>query len=226
MQISDWVADFFKSNEIDTVFLYPGGTVAPLVNSCLSRSIAIETFKSEQGAIYAALAYARVTGRPQVAMVTSGPGVTNAISPLADAFYDSTPLILITGQISTADLKTRSSVRQRGFQEVPTIEITAPITKRSTCLMDVEHVFREIPLAFQLCQSHRFGPVVIDFPMDIQRSDVTQFPQVDKTTSTAVENTLSSEVEAILQIVTIDFFSTTSDTVGARSFDSWTISTV
>ena len=118
IDISDWVADRFIENGIDRVFVYPGGTIAPLVNACIRRNIIIENFKNEQGAGYAALAFSRLTGKPQVVMVTSGPGVTNVLTPLADAYYDSTPLIVITGQVGTPDLNSRHGVRQRGFQEV------------------------------------------------------------------------------------------------------------
>ena len=118
MLISDYFANTLIEEGIDKVYLYPGGTIAPLVTSCLKNNIKIEIFKNEQGAAYAALANARLTGRPQVVMVTSGPGVTNTISPIADAFYDSTPLVIVTGQIGSKDLISRSSVRQRGFQEV------------------------------------------------------------------------------------------------------------
>ena len=119
--------------DIDKVYLYPGGTIAPLVSACLKKNIKIEIFKNEQGAGYAALANARLTGKAQVVMVTSGPGVTNTISPIADAYYDSTPIIFVTGQVGTADLLSRNSVRQRGFQEVPTTKITSAISKRSLC---------------------------------------------------------------------------------------------
>lgn len=172
MLLADWVAEVFQKNAIEKIFLYPGGTIAPLINACLKIGIHVECFKSEQGAGYAALAYARVTGKPQVVMVTSGPGVTNVITPLADAFYDSTPLILITGQIGTGDLKIRKPVRQRGFQETPTVAMTMPISKRATCMLSLEDVFREVPDAFRLSVAERKGPVVIDFPMDMQRLEI------------------------------------------------------
>ncbi|NDD11140.1 MAG: thiamine pyrophosphate-binding protein [Betaproteobacteria bacterium] len=172
MLVVDFVANVLINNSIKTVFMYPGGTIAPLVNACLAVGIKVECFKSEQGAGYAALAYARLTGQPQVVMVTSGPGVTNVLSCLADAYYDSTPLILIAGQIGTGDLKVRRAVRQRGFQEAPTVELTRPISKRSTCMMSVEDVFREVPQAFTEALAQRKGPVVIDFPMDVQRSEI------------------------------------------------------
>lgn len=174
MLVSDWVAEVFRRNSIEKIFLYPGGTIAPLINACLAAGIGVECFKHEQGAAYAALAYARVTGRPQVVMVTSGPGVTNAITPLADAYYDSTPLVLVTGQIGTADLKARRSVRQRGFQEVPTTDLARPISKHAVCLLSVDDVFREVPDAFRIATAGRRGPVVLDFPMDMQRKTLTE----------------------------------------------------
>jgi acetolactate synthase-1/2/3 large subunit len=180
MFVADWVAEIFSQNSIKRVFMYPGGTIAPLVNACLKAGIQVECFKSEQGAGYAALAYARITGIPQVVMVTSGPGVTNVLTPLADAFYDSVPLILVTGQIGTGDLKTRKAVRQRGFQETPTVDLTSPISKRASCMLSPEDVFHRIPEAFHLAVTGRKGPVVIDFPMDIQRLefDDKKFPLV------------------------------------------------
>ncbi len=170
--ISDWVAGVLVFHGVQKVFVYPGGTIIPLINACLKAKIAVECFKSEQGAGYAALAYARLTGRVQVVMVTSGPGATNAITPLADAYYDSTPFVLITGQIGTGDLTIRESVRQRGFQETPTVAITEPISKHSVCLLSAEDVYRELPDAFRIATTGRKGPCVIDFPMDIQREKI------------------------------------------------------
>ena len=172
--IADWVANQFLLQGIDRIFVYPGGTIAPLINACIKVGIKIECFNNEQGSAYAALAYSRLKNKPQVIMVTSGPGVTNVMSPLADAYYDSTPLILITGQIGTGDLSKRVEVRQRGFQETPTVDITKPISKSSTCLLSVLDVFREVPLAFNKSITGRMGPCVLDFPMDIQRTKITQ----------------------------------------------------
>lgn len=175
--ISDWVASVLVFHGVQKVFVYPGGTIIPLINACLKANISVECFKSEQGAGYAALAYARLTGRVQVVMVTSGPGATNAITPLADAYYDSTPLVLITGQIGTGDLTIRENVRQRGFQETPTVAITDPISKHSVCLLSAEDVYRELPDAFRIATTGRKGPCVIDFPMNIQR-EKTDNPEV------------------------------------------------
>lgn len=199
MLVADWVAEVFLKNRIDRIFLYPGGTIAPLINACLKVGIKVECFKNEQGAAYAALAYGRMTGRPQVVMVTSGPGVTNAITPLADGYYDSTPLVLVTGQIGTPDLSSRTAVRQRGFQETPTVAITRPISKRSSCMLSVEDVFREVPNAFDLAVAERRGPVVIDFPMDMQRREIAEaeLPSVQVSASVA-------ETKKSLNVVAVD----------------------
>lgn len=186
MLTAEWVAITCREIGVSRVFLYPGGTIAPLVNACIKYGIETEVFKNEQGAGYAALASARITGKPQVVMVTSGPGVTNLVTPIADAYYDSTPFVVFTGQIGTADLTSRQAVRQRGFQEVPTVALTQPITKRSTCVMSVEDVVREVPLAFQIASTGRQGPVVIDFPMDIQRREFDDLALPESTAAISV----------------------------------------
>lgn len=185
MLVVDQVADILLKNGIEKIYLYPGGTIAPIVDACLKVGIQYECFKSEQGAGYAALAVARITKRPQVVLVTSGPGVTNVISPLADAYYDSTPLILITGQISSLELQSRLSVRQRGFQETPTVSITSAISKKSVCLMDPASAISELNNAFKLTTSGRMGPVVLDFPMNIQRASIDKFFEVENNLSEA-----------------------------------------
>lgn len=178
LSIATWTAAQFRAQGITRVFMYPGGTIAPLVNACLAEGIEVERFASEQGAGYAALAQARLTHRPQVLMVTSGPGLTNAISPLADAYYDSLPLILIAGQVGTKDLSARAAVRQRGFQEVPAVALTSPIAKHAVCLDSVQKVFDEIPAAFACASDGRMGPVMLDFPMDIQRTPLAAYPEL------------------------------------------------
>jgi len=160
--IADQITQFLVDFGVDCVYLYPGGTIAPLVNSFIALGVKIEVFKHEQGAVYAALAKARLTGKLQVAMVTSGPGVTNAITPLADAFYDSTPLLLITGQIGTGDLLSGRKVRQRGFQEVPTLSIVSEISKLALCPNNVNDVMPNLHNLIHTALDRRKGPVVFD----------------------------------------------------------------
>lgn len=172
MNAAEWMVLQFKANAVERIFTYPGGTIVPMINACLDAGIGIECFKNEQGAGYAALAYARLTGRPQIVLVTSGPGATNALTPLADAFYDSVPLIFITGQIGTSALQSRPSVRQRGFQETPTVAMATPISKRAVCLVNLPLVLEEVPMAFRIAMEGRKGPVLLDAPMNIQRSEM------------------------------------------------------
>jgi acetolactate synthase-1/2/3 large subunit len=168
--IADRIAAYLAKTGIERVFVYPGGTIAPLINGFIRAGIRIEVFKHEQGAAYAALAVARLTGITQVVMVTSGPGATNAITPLADAFYDSTPLLLITGQIGTGDLCSGRQVRQRGFQEVAVLDLVKSISKAAGCPVTADEALTCMPSLLACAVNGRPGPVVLDFPMDVQRS--------------------------------------------------------
>jgi len=168
--IADRVAAHLAAQGISRVFVYPGGTIAPLVNGFERAGVQVEVFKHEQGAAYAALALARLTGQTQVVMVTSGPGVTNVLTPLADAWYDSTPLLLITGQVGTGDLNSGRRVRQLGFQEAPTSDLVRPISKSVCCPMNAEQALAALPRLLADAVNGRPGPVVLDFPMDVQRT--------------------------------------------------------
>lgn len=168
--VADRIAAYLAATGIDRVFVYPGGTIAPLVNGFVRAGITIDVYKHEQGAGFAAMAMARLTGRPQVVMVTSGPGATNALTPLADAFYDSTPILLITGQVGTGDLCSGRKVRQRGFQEVPVVDMVRPICKDACCPLTAEQALAAVPALLSTALAGRQGPVVLDMPMDVQRA--------------------------------------------------------
>jgi acetolactate synthase-1/2/3 large subunit len=167
---ADLVLDAFLRHQVKQVFIFPGGTIAPILDRIEKRSrIEIVCPRTEQGAGYAALGYARMTGETAVFMVTSGPGVTNAVTPIADAYYDNIPLVVITGQVGTADMRGDLPVRQRGFQEVDTVELMKPITKRAFLVKDIRELPDVMEQAFFLARSGRPGPVVVDLPMNVQR---------------------------------------------------------
>ena len=112
------IVDVLVDQGTEHVFIFPGGTIAPILDVIEKKTnIQIICPRNEQGAGYAALAYAALTGKPAVYMVTSGPGVTNAMTPIADAYYDNLPLVVLTGQVGTADMRGDLPVMQRGFQE-------------------------------------------------------------------------------------------------------------
>ena len=126
----------------------------------------------EQGAAFAAEGYARYSGKLGVAMSTSGPGATNLITSIGSCFFDSVPCLFITGQVNTYEYKYDLPVRQIGFQETDIVNIVAPITKGARLVKDIEKLQRNLEWAVNLATSERPGPVLLDIPMDVQRSDI------------------------------------------------------
>ena len=167
---ADIIAQIFRKHGIKHVFTFPGGTIAPLLDALNRKDIETVCARHEQGAGYMALAIARLTKTPQVVMVTSGPGATNIVTVVADAYFDSTPLIVITGQVSTADINSGRKVRQCGFQQVDTLSMMKPITKAAIQPKSPEDLPVMIEEAFNVSKTGRPGPVVIDLPMDVQRN--------------------------------------------------------
>jgi len=149
---------------VDTVFGYPGGSVLNIYDALfLSRDKIRHVLTChEQGACHAADGYARVTGRPGVVIATSGPGATNLVTGIANAYLDSTPLVAITGNVATTMLGRDS------FQEVDITGITMPITKHNYLVKDVTKLADTLREAFYLAQNGRPGPVLVDIPKDVQ----------------------------------------------------------
>ncbi len=167
------IVDAFEHHGIERLYVFPGGTIAPVFDEAVARGIEIFTARHEQGAGYAALAAARLCGDPQVVMVTSGPGVTNVVTAVADAYFDSTPLVVLTGQVATTDMRGTIPVRQRGFQEVDTVALMRPITKEQLLPRTPDELSAAIERAFEVSIEGRPGPVLVDLPMDVQRGEVS-----------------------------------------------------
>lgn len=166
------IVDAFIANGVERVFIYPGDTIAPILDVIEFKSkIEIICPRNEQGAGYAAIAHAKLTGKPAVYMVASGPGVTNAVTPVADAYFDNVPLVVLTGQVGTADMRGDLPVKQRGFQEVDTVALMKPITKAALLAKDARELPDLLAHAFFLASTGRQGPVVIDLPMNVQRAE-------------------------------------------------------
>ncbi len=166
------IVDAFTGNGVERVFIYPGGTIAPILDVIEFKSkIEIICPRNEQGAGYAAIAHAKLTGKPAVYMVTSGPGVTNAVTPIADAYFDNVPLVVLTGQVGMSDMRGDLPVKQRGFQEVDTVALMKPITKAAFLAKDARELPDLLAHAFFLASTGRQGPVVIDLPMNVQRAE-------------------------------------------------------
>jgi len=169
---AEMIAKTLKSVGVKRVFLFPGGTIAPLLDALVKEGIAYICTRNEQGAGYGAIGAAKVTGFPQVVMVTSGPGATNVLTPVADAYYDSVPLLVFTGQVGTKDINFEKKVRQTGFQETDTVNIFKPVTKKTHILSLDEDIPKTICDSFMLTKKGRPGPVLIDLPMDVQRGEI------------------------------------------------------
>ncbi|MFA8442871.1 acetolactate synthase 3 large subunit [Yoonia sp.] len=148
---------------VDTVFGYPGGAVLPIYDEIFQQnSIKHVLVRHEQGAVHAAEGYARSTGKPGVALVTSGPGATNAVTGLTDALMDSIPIIVLTGQVPTF------MIGSDAFQECDTVGITRPCTKHNWLVKETDKLAAVMHEAFHIATSGRPGPVVIDIPKDVQ----------------------------------------------------------
>ncbi len=146
---------------VDVIFGLPGGAILPVYDPIIDSPIRHILVRHEQGAGHMAEGYAHATGRPGVAMVTSGPAATNIVTPLADAYMDSIPLVVITGQVGTAGIGTDA------FQEVDTVGITRSITKHNELVTNAEDIPRVIREAFHIATTGRPGPVLVDIPKDI-----------------------------------------------------------
>jgi acetolactate synthase I/II/III large subunit len=150
---------------VDTIFAYPGGASME-IHQALTRSKKIRTIlpRHEQGGAFAADGYGRATGRAGVCMATSGPGATNLVSGIADAYMDSVPLIAITGQVSQA------MIGKGAFQETDIYGMTLPVVKHSYLITDINDIPRIVKEAFYIAQAGRPGPVLIDIPKNVQQA--------------------------------------------------------
>ncbi|OKP78022.1 acetolactate synthase 3 large subunit [Ensifer adhaerens] len=165
------VLQALKDNGVEHIFGYPGGAVLPIYDEIHQQDdIQHILVRHEQGAGHMAEGYARSTGKVGVMLVTSGPGATNAVTPLQDALMDSIPLVCISGQVPT------SLIGSDAFQECDTIGITRPCTKHNWLVRDVNDLARIIHEAFRVAQSGRPGPVVVDIPKDVQFATGTYTP--------------------------------------------------
>ena len=149
---------------VDTIFGLPGGAILPVYDPILDSPIRHILVRHEQGAGHMAEGYALASGRAGVAMVTSGPGATNIVTPIANAHMDSTPLVVVTGQVATA------SIGSDAFQECDITGITMGITKHNFLVQSAHDIPRAVAAAFHLATTGRPGPVLIDLPKDVAQS--------------------------------------------------------
>ncbi len=171
MSGAQWLLEALVACGVDTVFGYPGGAVLPLYDALHGeRRLRHVLVRHEQAAVHAAEGYARATGRPGVVLVTSGPGMSNTVTGLLDAMGDSVPIVCISGQVATP------VIGSDAFQECDALGLSRPVTKWNTQVRSAGEVFTTVQRAFEIATSGRPGPVLVDFPKDLQGASATLEP--------------------------------------------------
>ena len=160
----DILVEALEREGVEVIFAYPGGASMEIHQSLTKSKIRTILPRHEQGGSFAAEGYARATGKAGVCMGTSGPGATNLVTAIADAYMDSCPLIAITGQVNQA------MIGRGAFQETDIIGVTLPIVKHTYLITDINDIPRIVKEAFYIAQTGRPGPVVIDLPKNIQQA--------------------------------------------------------
>jgi len=173
MKVSDYIINFLVERGVHDIFGYSGGVVCHLIDSAFkTERMTAHTNYHEQAAAFAACAYGQATGIPGVAFATSGPGATNLVTGIANAYFDSAPAIYLTGQVDTYSLKTGMSISQRGFQETDIVSMVKSITKYAVQVQKPDQICYELEKAWFIATTCRKGPVLLDLPADVQRGNM------------------------------------------------------
>lgn len=166
---------FFYTHGVTDFFGFQGTMIMHFVDSIgKNPNVQNHSVYNEQGAAFAACGYAKATGKTAVAYATSGPGALNLISGVADAFYDSAPVIFLTGQVNTTEYSTVTGLRQHAFQQANVVDVVKPITKYCAFLADSDQIPEELFKAWEIANDGRKGPVVLDIPMNVQRAEISE----------------------------------------------------
>ncbi len=175
MKVADFIINYLADYGIDKMFVVYGAANGDLIDAFTrndrTKYVAV---MHEQAGGFAAEAYAKIKGKPGVAIATSGPGGMNLLTPMGNCYYDSVPAIFITGQINSQFLRPDPSIRQVGFQESDIIGMAAPVTKYAKLIMRAEDIKYELEKALFICRDRRPGPVLLDIPLDVQKKEIDE----------------------------------------------------
>ena len=175
MKVADYIIKYLADYGIEDVFLVYGAANGDLVDAFTRNDkIRYIAVMHEQGGGFAAEGHAKISGKIGVAMATSGPGGMNFVTPIGNCFYDSVPCLFITGQINSKFMRPDESIRQIGFQETDIISVVKPMTKYAKTIMNPLDVKYELEKAIHMATEGRPGPVLLDIPIDVQKSDVDE----------------------------------------------------
>jgi len=187
-----------EDQAVEYIFGYPGGAVLPIYDELKNHeSIKHILVRHEQGAGHAAEGYARSSGKPGVVLVTSGPGATNVVTALTDAYMDSVPLVCISGQVPTHLIGTDA------FQECDTTGITRPCTKHNWLVKDIKDLSKILHEAFKVATTGRPGPVLVDIPKDIQfaKSKYSKPKSEKKLNGSSLNRFTQEEVDKLIEMM-------------------------
>jgi len=201
MKASDYIVHFLIKKQITDIFGYPGGMVTHLMDSLDKQKdlIASHVNYHEQASAFAACGYAQVSMKPGVAYATSGPGATNLITGICNAFFDNIPTIFLTGQVNTTESKTGLSVRQKGFQETDIISMVKDVTKYAAYVEKAEDLRYHLEKAYYYALEGRPGPVLLDIPMNIQRADLDF--EVMNSFNPEIVDKVNYDIETIINLI-------------------------
>jgi len=173
MKVADFIVKYLGDYGIDKMFVVYGSANGDLIDAFTRvNNTQYVAVMHEQGGGFAAEGYAKVSGRPGVAMATSGPGGMNLLTPMGNCFYDSVPCLFITGQIHSQFLRPHPSIRQVGFQETDIVSMATPVSKYAVMISDPQKVKYELEKALFIAQEGRPGPVLLDIPLDVQKAEI------------------------------------------------------
>jgi acetolactate synthase-1/2/3 large subunit len=198
MKVSDYIAANLAERGVRTVFEVSGGMITHLLDSMNRQGLLrVVSVHHEQAAAFAADAVGRITGTPGVALATSGPGAINLLTGIGSCYFDSSPAVFLTGQVNRDEQKGNRAIRQLGFQETDIVSMAAPITKAAWKVKSPEEVPLLLDRAFRLAKEGRPGPVLIDIPMDVQRSQTDGVSAVPEAADSSVTLDLSAIRDAL-----------------------------
>ncbi len=200
MKASDYIVEFLIEKGITDVFGYPGGMVTQLMDSFgkYTDRISAHVTYHEQAAAFAACGYAQTSGKPGVAYATSGPGATNLVTGIANAYFDSIPTIFITGQVNSNESKGNYNVRQKGFQETDIVSIVKPITKYAVYIENAEDIPNELNKSYEITMSGRRGPVLLDIPMNVFKAEIEVPIRTEIPKNLEVHTMKDAEIEIVV----------------------------
>ena len=201
MTVAEYISQRIKREKVEYVFGYQGGSVIEIIKSiCKASGLNYIQAFHEQAAGFEADAYSRITGNFGVCVVTNGPGLTNAISAIADAYYDFVPMLVLSGQVKTTDKNNNPKIRQNAFQEVDSVALCSPITKYAKTIPDASVLPEELEKAIRIAKTPPFGPVLIDIPIDLQKAIVPEASFPDNSLDAPVTD-YSSDIAALTDLL-------------------------